>query len=104
MRSRYSAYALGLIDYIRKTSHPDNQSSQKKILTEIKELQKFCKNTQFIDLKILSDHELDLEAFVTFHATLFQGKKDVSFTEKSRFLKKNGVWLYVDGLFLNHSI
>ncbi|CCB90758.1 UPF0225 protein ychJ [Waddlia chondrophila 2032/99] len=98
MRSRYAAYALNLPDYIIKTTHPDNpayQSNQKKWT---KELQAFSIHTQFIGLEIFTFTEKKNEAFVTFKATLSQNGQDISFTEKSRFLKKNNQWLYASGI------
>ena len=52
-------------------------------------------------LEILDFIDSEIESFVTFKATLFQNKKDISFIEKSRFLKESNIWLYVDGEFLN---
>jgi SEC-C motif-containing protein len=84
MRSRYAAYALGLTDYILTTS------TQKSSPSEIEE---FSKKTKFIGLKILDAQETS----VTFTAILSQDGHDVSFTEKSHFLKQNGKWVYVRG-------
>jgi SEC-C motif-containing protein len=38
---------------------------------------------------------------VTFKATLFQDNTDISFIEKSRFLKVEDKWLYIDGQFID---
>ncbi|MCG3720835.1 hypothetical protein L5F50_16660, partial [Aliarcobacter butzleri] len=55
--------------------------------------------TNFEKLEILNFEESQFEAFVTFKATLFQNNNDISFIEKSRFKKLDGIWLYVDGKF-----
>jgi pyruvate dehydrogenase E2 component (dihydrolipoamide acetyltransferase) len=34
---------------------------------------------------------------VTFHARIFEKGRDVSFTERSQFVKENGEWKYVSG-------
>lgn len=91
MRSRYSAYALNLSDYIIKTSHPD-------YIREKKEIEAFAKSTRFIGLEILDFSEKDEEAQVVFKAILKQKGKDASFTECSLFKKINGRWVYLRGI------
>ena len=91
MRSRYSAYALHLPDYIVATTHPDNPSPPG-------EISDFCLNTQFVGLTILAESEELPFATVTFHAHLTQQGQDASFTEKSLFEKVDGKWLYLDRL------
>ena len=61
----------------------------------------FSKNTRFEKLEILEFIDGEVESFVTFKATLFQDKNDISFIEKSRFLKTEGIWKYVDGQFID---
>ncbi|MCG3708991.1 hypothetical protein L5F25_08260 [Aliarcobacter butzleri] len=63
------------------------------------EMSMFSKNKNFEKLEILNFEESDFEAFVTFKATLFQNNNDISFIEKSKFKKLDGIWLYVDGEF-----
>lgn len=59
----------------------------------------FCNNTKFIGLEILEFIDDENESFVKFKANIIQQGNDVSFVEKSRFLKVEGIWLYVDGKF-----
>ena len=54
-------------------------------------------------MEILDFIDEEIESFVTFRATLFQKDIDVSFIEKSRFLKEGNNWLYVDGEFFEQS-
>ena len=61
----------------------------------------FSKNTRFERLEILDFIEGEVESFVTFKATLFQDNTDISFIEKSRFLKVEDKWLYIDGQFID---
>jgi len=97
MRSRFSAYALGHVDYIIETSHPKNACFQKDLKTLKDEILRFCKETSFENLEILDFIEEKDKAFVTFIAYLKANKKDMTFTEISHFEKLNGNWLYLDG-------
>lgn len=97
MRSRYSAYAMGLADYIISTTHPLNSSYSENRDSWKKQILQFSTNTKFVDLKILDFSSEEKKAYVTFHAVLFQGTKDVSFKERSCFLKENGSWFYYSG-------
>ncbi len=101
MKSRFSAFAFLRSDYITKTTHQKNCDFSLNTSSWIADIEKFCKNTNFEKLEILDFIDSEIESFVTFKATLFQNKKDISFIEKSRFLKENNTWLYVDGKFLN---
>ncbi len=95
MRSRYSAYALGLYDYIIKTTHPDNNDFNPNSQNWKNEIEDFCQTTQFMNLSIHEFMDGDNEAFVTFCATLSSGELN----EKSRFLKIGEQWLYESGEF-----
>ncbi|MDD5717660.1 MAG: YchJ family metal-binding protein [Sulfuricurvum sp.] len=95
MRSRYSAFALGLSRYIMETTHPDNPDFTQEREEWEQTILDFSHNTRFIGLKISEFIDGDEEAFVTFHAQLDSG----TLTEKSRFLKTGGRWLYESGTF-----
>lgn len=97
MRSRYSAYALGLADYIIDTTHKEGSAYHSDHSKWRDSIHYFSKKTEFHDLKILEFLEGTSEAFVTFYAHLFQDGKDVSFTENSRFFKVNDRWFYYSG-------
>ncbi len=100
MRSRYSAYALGLADYIIQTTHPQNPEKKKNFWDWREDILYFSQQTEFIDLEILAQEQHNNVAFVTFTAILKQQGKDVSFTEKSRFEREEGHWLYLEAEFL----
>lgn len=102
MKSRFSAYAFKQSNYIIKTTHKENQDYSENILEWKKEIEIFSSNTDFDKLEILEFIKGEIESFVTFRATLFQNKNDVSFIEKSRFKKEDNIWLYVDGQFLEN--
>ena len=95
MRSRYSAYAFGLADYIIKTTHPDNSDFTPETKQWKEEILQFSQGTEFLGLKVTHFTDGKKEAFVTFEASLSSGL----LKEKSRFLKENDRWLYVDGEF-----
>jgi SEC-C motif domain protein len=97
MRSRYSAYALALVNYIVETTHsahPEYSTDRDKWK---KQIRAFCTQTRFDGVKILAFVDGQDEASVTFTAYLRQADTDASFTEKSLFLKENGRWLYKSG-------
>lgn len=101
MRSRYAAYALGLTDYIISTTHPQNPHYMENKALWKKQILAFTEGTLFEGLDILEFIDGQVEAFVTFTAHLHQKgpqKQNVSFTEKSSFVKENGKWLYRDCL------
>ena len=97
MRSRYSAYALGLVDYIVVTTHPDNPLYNADIVTWKRRIMAFMNNTVFQKLEIVEFVDGEDEAYVTFVAHLLQHGRDTSFREKSFFRKVNGRWLYLNG-------
>lgn len=97
MRSRFSAYALDLCDYIVATTDPENPLYQTNTEEWLKDLHRFSQNTRFDSLKVSVFEDGDEQAFVTFTAFLRQGDQDISFTEKSTFRKVNGRWLYSAG-------
>jgi SEC-C motif-containing protein len=98
MRSRYSAYALGLAAYIMKTTHPDGPQYKPDQASWKREIEMFCQNTRFERLQILGAQG----DMVTFRATLFANHLDISFTEISVFRQHNGHWKYYSGTQLEH--
>jgi SEC-C motif domain protein len=97
MRSRYSAYAKNLTMYIIETTDPNGPAYFHNRQEWVKTIEQFSLQTKFEQLEILEFIDGISEAFVTFHAHLKQGFQDVSFIEKSRFVKKEGHWFYVLG-------
>jgi len=93
MKSRFSAFAIGKIDYIIKTS-----TFQK----DFDDLKSFSNSCEFKKLEILEFLDGSSEAYVIFRATIFCDTQDNSFTEKSRLIKKNGKWYYESGQILSN--
>ncbi len=88
MKSRYSAYAKQQYKYINNTSNKEE---------DIESIKNFSNNSKFENLKIIEFIDGENKAFVTFKATIFSNGIDSSFCEKSRFIKANNKWLYLDG-------
>ena len=100
MKSRYCAYALGKSEYIILTTHQNNIDFKSNKKSWNNDILDFCGNTEFTKLDILDFSDGEIESFVTFKANMIQNDEDVSFIEKSRFLKVNEKWLYIDGQFI----
>lgn len=97
MRSRYSAYALHLADYIIQTTHRANPRFIKDADAWKKQILAFSESTQFEKLEIVNFHDGTPIAYVTFTAHLKQDGHDATFTEKSTFEKVGDRWMYLDG-------
>ncbi len=97
MRARYSAHVLKLVDFIVQTYHPDCQAeNQRKEIAESAKL-------NWIGLEVLASAQSDQnenEGFVEFSARLLDGDKIETMHERSRFLREDGQWYYVDGTFI----
>ena len=100
MKSRYSAFALNHSKYIINTTHKENQDFTTATEQWLQSIEEFSKNTEFQKLEVIDFIDGEKEAYVTFKATLFCNKEDVSFCEKSKFYKVNKTWLYHSGEFL----
>ena len=101
MKSRYCAYSLEKSEYIILTTHQNNRDFNTDTKVWNNDILDFSKNTKFEKLEILEFIDGQTESFVTFKANITQNKQDVSFVEKSRFVKENGKWQYIDGQFID---
>ncbi|MCK9372728.1 MAG: SEC-C domain-containing protein [Sulfuricurvum sp.] len=95
MRSRYSAFALSLPEYIMDTTHPNNGDYSDDRAAWARSILAFSRTHDFTGLKILDFIDGESVAYVTFSAVLGEG----SFIEKSRFYKIDKKWLYESGEF-----
>jgi len=91
MRSRYSAFVLGLHDYLLKTWHPDTRPA---------ELAPDEPGLQWLGLEVRQHRALDAtHAMVEFVARCKLNGRAQRLHEKSRFLREAaGQWFYVDAL------
>ena len=93
MRSRYSAYITGKIDYLVSTTHP----SQRHRFTK-EDMEEWSKSTKWLKLEIVES----LPSIVEFKAYYFQGIEHTSIHhERSTFVFEDGKWYYLDGIFRN---
>ncbi len=84
MRSRYSAYALGLVDYILETQVSDDRAG----------VERFARESRFTGLEVVDAREDQVEFVASFQV----GAERHQLRERSRFEKRDGRWIYVDGV------
>ena len=90
MRSRYSAFALGLDDYLWRTWHPRTRPESVAL-----------DDTQWLGLEIvdvLAGSERDQSGVVEFVAHYRHGHRHGAMRERSQFERRAGRWLYMDGM------
>lgn len=97
MRSRFSAYAIGLAAYVVETTDPDGAHWRDDRREWLADIDAFSRGTRFLALEILAAGADGDAGWVTFHATLEQGGQDASFTERSTFRRVQGRWRYTAG-------
>ncbi len=94
MRSRYTAYATGNINYIMTTTHPDGDHYREDRVAWHHEIDVFCTEFSFHGLTVHGSESNGEQGWVTFHANITRNEEDVSFTEQSLFRLHNGAWRY----------
>ena len=87
MRSRYSAFALQLADYLTHTWHPQTRPQQLQLEAD----------TEWLQLQVLSSSQDAERGQVRFIATFREGKEWLQLSENSQFLQLQGRWYYLDG-------
>lgn len=96
MRSRFSAYALGKVDYLIATRPEAKRAEENR-----EELIQYCKSVSCVGLKIVSKElggKADETGLVTFHASLQTNGRRNLHIETSTFGREDGKWVYVDGV------
>ncbi|MGB8930594.1 MAG: YchJ family metal-binding protein [Anaeromyxobacteraceae bacterium] len=94
MRSRYSAFALGLAGYLESTHDAPATEEGRR------ELEVAARSVTWLGLTV---HRVerggpeDDEGVVEFTARSLDGRHAVELHERSSFRRKDGRWLYVDG-------
>lgn len=94
MRSRYSAFVMKDAEYLISTWHPNCQAA-----TFRAEIEAGFARTQWLGLAVF-EHAAgknDSEGYVSFIARFNENGKTGAIIERSRFLKENGRWYYIDG-------
>lgn len=97
MRSRYSAYALNLPDYIVETTHPASPEYSENKFSWKREISLFSQHHTFHKLVIHDFKEKAPFASVTFTAFNSAGEQDYTYSEISYFENYQGRWLYRNG-------
>jgi SEC-C motif-containing protein len=95
MRSRFTAYAMGRVDYLARTTQEEERAK-----LDLDDLGKYVKAVKCISLRILATEgggKDDAAGTVTFHAKLLINGKRMLHREKSRFVREGGNWAYLDG-------
>lgn len=95
MRSRYSAFCLGLAHYLLETLHPSKRRSN-----EITALNISIEQTHWLGLKILDHQQANDLAEVEFVAFYQDDSTINQLHERSRFTREAGRWFYHDGVFM----
>jgi len=89
MRSRYSAFALGLTAYLRDTWHPSTRPAA---------LEPLPPGMRWLGLEVRRHVTQDADhALVEFVARSKLGGRAERLHETSRFVREHGRWFYVDG-------
>jgi SEC-C motif-containing protein len=95
MRSRYTAYSMANIDYIKKTMRG-------KPLVNFNEIEatRWAKSVQWMGLNVIKPHREEVDkhiGFVEFIATYLDKGAIKIIHEISQFQFMNGRWFYIDG-------
>ena len=86
MRSRYSAYGLGLLDYLLATWHPSTAPGDLELPP-----------VKWLELDIRHAEATGDVGVVEFVARLRDQGRGARLHEISRFVREDGRWLYIDG-------
>ncbi|MCE9990817.1 YchJ family protein [Enterobacter asburiae] len=94
MRSRYTAFVIKDADYLIKTWHPSCHAADFR-----QDIESGFATTYWLGLTVYdaapgSDAN---EGYVSFVARFKEGAKSAAIIERSRFLRENGQWYYIDG-------
>lgn len=95
MRSRYTAYVMGDIDYLIETTLPKMRTGKLRA-----GYQSTHDTIQWIGLKVVETWlggNKDKIGKVLFQAFYIQAGKSSTHEELSRFRRSGGTWYYVDG-------
>lgn len=95
MRSRYSAYCTGAIDYLGESLHPQHRDDW-----DIEATRVWANDSEWLGLQIRSTEAGgpdDEEGYVEFIADFTEGGTPRRHHEVSLFKKDMGVWYYVEG-------
>lgn len=98
MRSRYTAYAMGAVDYLLNTTHPSGPQYRSDTEAWRIDVRRFCETTEFVKLTVHSASVTSPQGEVHFSAHIVQGGTPSVLEERSLFVKHNGRWFYHSAL------
>jgi len=87
MRSRYSAFAQGLTDYLLTTWHGSTRPAS--LAPDA--------STTWVRLEVLGSDAAGDHGRVHFRATFREGRRWAVLEDESRFVREAGRWYYLDG-------
>jgi SEC-C motif-containing protein len=99
MKSRYSAYAVGNGRYLVETTASENRHEGDAALIE-----EHARHTEWLKLEIVDSTESGDEGMVEFKAFYRENGVVRVLHEKSRFLRREGMWYYIDGILYDTKI
>jgi SEC-C motif-containing protein len=97
MRSRFTAYALGEVRHLMRTTDPEGPHHRMDRGAWADELRRYCDATHFVHLDVVDSGATGDEGFVHFRARLSRAGEESVQEERSRFRRQKRRWLYVDG-------
>ncbi len=95
MRSRYTAYVRGAIDYLVATHDPDTRGTLDRAA-----IARWSRDTEWLGLEIVATErggETDDTGIVEFIARGVTRGAPFAQHERSRFRRHAGTWVYIDG-------
>ena len=99
MRSRFTAFCLGLPEYLWDTLHSQNEASVQGKDAYCAKIARAPQTMQKCTLRVLDTREPDAHgvAQVLFYADIAVHKRSRAFVEQATFVQENGEWRYIAG-------
>ncbi|MFC3609527.1 YchJ family protein [Stutzerimonas tarimensis] len=94
MRSRYSAYVLGLVDYLKATTLPIQQAA-----LDLESIRAWSINSTWLGLEVKSSEVIGGQpehARVAFTARWHDAQGEHAHHERSSFVQLDGQWYFID--------
>jgi SEC-C motif-containing protein len=94
MRARYTAYAIGEVDFVFKTHDPEKNADVDRKSTEV-----WSKQSQWLGFELLSSDkggEDDDTGTIEFVARYKLRGVTVDHRARATFQRRNGAWMFVD--------
>lgn len=92
MRSRYTAFVIGDVDWILASHHPDTRDE-----VDREEIERWSSGSEWLGLRIketIDGEAGDSEGIVHFRARYKVGMQQVEHVERARFERYEGEWLF----------